>query len=68
MLNATPAYRLDHLGAGLAAGATQVLFGNPDPAAAVRAADRTGATHLYLPDRLPGEASHRAAPPGRAVA
>lgn len=49
VLNATPAYHLDHLGAGLAAGATQVLFGNPDPAAAAREAARVGATHLCAP-------------------
>ncbi len=41
---------LTHLGAGLAAGATQVLYGNPDPDAAVREAERAGATHLCLPD------------------
>jgi non-ribosomal peptide synthetase component F len=46
VLNAMPAYQLDHLGAGLVAGATQVVFGNPDPAAAVREAARIGATHL----------------------
>jgi long-chain acyl-CoA synthetase len=50
VLNATPAYHLTHLGAGLAAGATQVVYGNPDPAAAVREAERAGATHLCLPD------------------
>jgi long-chain acyl-CoA synthetase len=46
VLNATPAYRVDDLGAALAAGATQVVFGHPDPAAAVREAARVGATHL----------------------
>ena len=53
VLNALPSYRLDHLGAGLAAGATQVLFGNPDPAAAVREAARVGATHLLADHRRP---------------
>jgi long-chain acyl-CoA synthetase len=46
VLDATPVFDLTHLGAGLTAGATQVLFGNPDPAAAVREAARVGATHL----------------------
>jgi long-chain acyl-CoA synthetase len=46
VLNAMPSYRLDHLGAGLVAGATQVVFGNPNPAAANREAARIGATHL----------------------
>jgi acyl-CoA synthetase (AMP-forming)/AMP-acid ligase II len=64
VLNATPAYRVDHLGAGLAAGATQVLFANPDPAAAVRAADRAGATHLCLP----GYERAHTVPDNRAVA
>ncbi|MGH3757831.1 AMP-binding protein [Actinophytocola sp.] len=49
VLHATPAHDLTHLGAGLAAGATQVLFGNPDPVSAVREAERIGATHLHLP-------------------
>jgi long-chain acyl-CoA synthetase len=49
VLNATPAYHLDHLGGGLAVGATQVLFGNPDPAAAAREAARVGATHMCAP-------------------
>lgn len=47
VLNATPSYHLDHLGAGLVAGATQVLFGNPGPAAAAREAIRIGATHVW---------------------
>lgn len=46
VLNASPAFGVADLGAGLAAGATQVVFGHPDPAAAVREADRVGATHL----------------------
>ncbi|MCT2587980.1 AMP-binding protein [Actinophytocola gossypii] len=46
VLNATSAYHPADLGAGLAAGATQVLLGNPDPAAAVREAARAGATHV----------------------
>jgi len=50
VLNAMPAFRTTHLGAGIAAGATQILFANPDPAAAVREAERIGATHLSLPD------------------
>jgi hypothetical protein len=53
VLNALPSYRLDHLGAGLAAGATQVLFGNPAPAAAIREAARIGATHLLAADPHP---------------
>ncbi|OLF17546.1 class I adenylate-forming enzyme family protein [Actinophytocola xanthii] len=44
VLNAAPSYPLDDLGAGIAAGATQVLWGNPDPAAARREALRLGAT------------------------
>ncbi len=50
VLNAAPAYHLDHLGAGLAAGATQVLFGNPGPAAVAREAARIGATHVWSAD------------------
>jgi acyl-CoA synthetase (AMP-forming)/AMP-acid ligase II len=46
VLNATPVFDLTHLGAGLTAGATQVLFGNLDPVVAVREAARAGATHL----------------------
>jgi acyl-CoA synthetase (AMP-forming)/AMP-acid ligase II len=46
VLNAAANYHLDDLGAGLAAGATQVLWGNPDPATARRAAIRLRATHL----------------------
>jgi len=46
VLNATSAYQPADLGAGLAAGATQVLLGNPDPAAALREAARVGATHV----------------------
>ncbi|HWM07351.1 MAG TPA: class I adenylate-forming enzyme family protein [Actinophytocola sp.] len=46
VLNAMPAHQLTHLCAGIAAGATQVLYGNPDPAAAVREASAVGATHL----------------------
>jgi acyl-CoA synthetase (AMP-forming)/AMP-acid ligase II len=46
VLNAAASYRLDDLGAGIAAGATQVLWGNPDPAAARREALRLGANHL----------------------
>ncbi|HEY7594725.1 MAG TPA: AMP-binding protein [Actinophytocola sp.] len=46
VLNAGPAFRVDDVCAALAAGATQVVFGHPDPAAAVREADRVGATHL----------------------
>ncbi|HEV7648892.1 MAG TPA: AMP-binding protein [Actinophytocola sp.] len=56
VLNAMPSYQLDHLGAGIVAGATQVVFGNPDPAAAVREAARIGATHLLAdPYPVPGE-------------
>ncbi|HEX2130914.1 MAG TPA: AMP-binding protein [Actinophytocola sp.] len=47
VLNATSAYQPADLGAGLAAGATQVLLGNPDPAAARREAARVGATHVW---------------------
>jgi hypothetical protein len=53
VLNALPSHRLDHLGAGLAAGATQVLFANSDPAAAAREAARIGATHLLVDDPHP---------------
>ncbi len=62
VLTATPSYDLDHLDAALAAGATQVLFGNPDPAAARREADRVGATHLCLPGDAPGARAVWAAP------
>jgi len=63
VLNAMPCYQLDHLGAGLVAGATQVLFGNPDPAAAVREAADIGATHL-----LADPGVRRPVPRGEAVA
>lgn len=47
VLNATSSFQLDDLGAGLAAGATQVLWGNPDQAAALREAARHRATHVW---------------------
>jgi acyl-CoA synthetase (AMP-forming)/AMP-acid ligase II len=46
VLNATPSYHPVHLAAGLVGGATQVLWANPDPAAALREALRTRATHM----------------------
>lgn len=49
VLNATPSYHPTHLAAGIVGGATQVLYGNPDPAAAVRAAALIGASHLCVP-------------------
>ena len=48
ILNATPSYHPTHLAAGIISGATQVLYGNPDPAAAVREAEATGASHLCV--------------------
>ncbi|GAB3458637.1 AMP-binding protein [Actinophytocola sediminis] len=56
VLNATSSFQLDDLGAGLAAGATQVLWANPDPAAALREAARHRATHVWRTD-TPAERS-----------
>ncbi|MPZ84152.1 MAG: AMP-binding protein [Actinophytocola sp.] len=50
VLNATPSYDPTHLAAGIVGGATQVLYGNPSPAAAIREAGLVGATHLCVPD------------------
>ena len=47
VLNASPSFHPDDLGASLAVGATQVLWGSPDPASALREAARHGATHLW---------------------
>lgn len=47
VLNATASFDPAQLGAGLLCGATQVLWGNPDPAAALREAARVGATHVH---------------------
>jgi long-chain acyl-CoA synthetase len=62
VLDATPANDLTLLDASLVAGATRVLFGNPEPAAAAREAERIGATHLHLPGGV------RALPASEAVA
>ncbi|WP_063763012.1 AMP-binding protein [Streptomyces rimosus] len=52
-LNHLPTYHPMHLNSAVQAGATQVLFAGPDPADAVAAANRYGATHYYsLPVRL----------------
>jgi len=52
-LNHLPTFHPMHLNSALRAGATQVLFAGPDPAEAVAAANRYGATHYYsLPVRL----------------
>ncbi|BFO18357.1 hypothetical protein SHKM778_47450 [Streptomyces sp. KM77-8] len=59
-LNHLPLYHPMHLNAAVYAGATQVLSPSPDPAAAIEAANRHGATHFYsLPVRL----AHLAADP-----
>lgn len=50
VLNATTSFHLDDLGAGLAVGATQILWANPDPAAAQREAARQRATHVWRED------------------
>lgn len=51
--NHLPTYHPMHLNSGLAAGATQLLCPDPDPAGAVRLAARHGTTHYYsLPVRL----------------
>jgi len=50
VLNTLSAFSPAHLGAGLHAGATQVLMGNLDPAAAAREALRHGASHLLTGD------------------
>lgn len=47
VLNASPSFHPVDLAAALAVGATQVLWGSPDPAAARREAARHGATHLW---------------------
>ncbi|MEU8431973.1 class I adenylate-forming enzyme family protein [Streptomyces sp. NPDC029216] len=52
-LNNLPLYQPMHLNSAVLAGACQVLCACPRPAAALRMAARTGATHLYtLPARL----------------
>ncbi|MEU6172894.1 class I adenylate-forming enzyme family protein [Streptantibioticus parmotrematis] len=52
-VNHLPTYHPMHLNSAFRAGATQVLFAGPDPAEAVAAANRYGATHFYsLPVRL----------------
>ena len=50
VLNALSAFSPAHLGAGLYAGATQVLTSTPDPAAVAREAERNGARHLLTGD------------------
>ena len=50
LLNALPGYHVDHLNAGVLAGATQLFWGNPDPAATTREAVRAGATHRCAVD------------------
>lgn len=50
VLNAMSSYHPVHLGAGICAGATQVLWSSPDPAAAVREAERHSASHLLSGD------------------
>jgi len=47
VLNVTSSFHPDDLGAALAAGATQVLWNNPDPAAALREAASHRATHVW---------------------
>lgn len=52
-LNQLPLFHLMHLNSALWAGAGQVLCPDPDPAAAVAAADEHGATHWFsIPMRL----------------
>ncbi|MEU4349646.1 AMP-binding protein [Streptomyces sp. NPDC023838] len=52
-VNHLPKYHLMHLNSALSAGATQVLCPDPDPVAAVRAANTHRATHYYsIPVRL----------------
>lgn len=46
VLNALPSFHPTHLGAGVCGGATQVLWSNPNPAAAIREAQRNHASHL----------------------
>ncbi|HSV65412.1 MAG TPA: class I adenylate-forming enzyme family protein [Mycobacteriales bacterium] len=59
VLNGLPIYHPMHLNAGLLAGVTQVLAGSPDPAAAVRTAERHRASHFYaLPVQLARLAAH----------
>lgn len=53
VLNHLPKYHLMHMNSALLAGATQVLCTDPDPVAAVHAANHHGATHFYsIPMRL----------------
>ena len=53
LFNHLPAFHIMHLTIGTAVAATHVLCAEPDPAEAVRAAARAGATHFYsLPARL----------------
>lgn len=47
VLNTTSSFHPDDLGAALVAGATQVLWNNPDPATALREAAAHRATHVW---------------------
>ncbi|WP_129308658.1 AMP-binding protein [Streptomyces sp. L2] len=69
-LNHLPTYHPMHLNSAVHAGAPQILFAGPDPAEALAAADRYGATHYYsLPVRLArlADAAEPAGPAPRAL-